>query len=293
MKYQQPYGMPEDAVYVNGDPSVGIQGSIPPAAAIEHPQREIVNFIEKNALTPNENDVYQLVKAMVINYAGGANDTGSTDHISIALDPALDAYVDRMLLKIRVGNTNTGPVDINVNGLGIKPLKTTTLADLESEVISAGGFIGVMFDEANECWQLVFNGGGGAGGGTTGFTGPQGPAGIQGVAGPAGPQGPQGIQGAQGPKGNDGSFPLGVGKIGSYAFGYVGLSAAANPAGGVSYPGTPQTQGADFYTYLGPNKIWGWAGTWMCVSGVDIGIYGGGPNMAGTAFTFALYQRIA
>lgn len=47
MKYNQPYGVVDpEAVYVNGDPSIGRQGSIPPAESIEYDQREIVNVIK-------------------------------------------------------------------------------------------------------------------------------------------------------------------------------------------------------------------------------------------------------
>ncbi|GGC68664.1 hypothetical protein [Chelatococcus reniformis] len=47
MKYQQPYGVSDpNASYVNGNPAAGTAGSIPPAAAIEHAQRELVHFIQ-------------------------------------------------------------------------------------------------------------------------------------------------------------------------------------------------------------------------------------------------------
>src|SRR5437868_3072489 len=212
--------MPADSPYINGDPSIGRAGSIPPATSIEHPQREIVHTIEKNSMLPNENDLYQLVKATVLNIAAYGEDTGSTNHISIALDPAMDGYVGGTLLKVRAANTNTGPMDVNVNGLGIKPLKSTTLQDLDFETVSAQSIIGIAFDAHNDCWQLVFNGGGGGGGGEVGLTGPMGPPGAQGAAGPAGTQGPAGAQGAQGPRGPAGPVSIGPGGIGSY-----GLSA--------------------------------------------------------------------
>ena len=54
MKYVQPYGISDaDAPYINGDPSIARQGSIPPAAAFEHPMREIVAVIQKNGLAPD------------------------------------------------------------------------------------------------------------------------------------------------------------------------------------------------------------------------------------------------
>ena len=53
MKYNQPYGVSDpNAPYINGNPTTGTMGSIPPAASIEYPQREIVNVISNGGLTP-------------------------------------------------------------------------------------------------------------------------------------------------------------------------------------------------------------------------------------------------
>lgn len=47
MKYSQPWGIVDpNAAYFNGNPTTGTQGSIPPAASIEHDQREIVEVIK-------------------------------------------------------------------------------------------------------------------------------------------------------------------------------------------------------------------------------------------------------
>jgi hypothetical protein len=81
MKYNVPYGLPDETTlygtpYVNGDPSIGRQGSIPPAFSIEHDQREIVAVIQwaydhgykdyANTLcqAPNSTDLTQLLKAI-------------------------------------------------------------------------------------------------------------------------------------------------------------------------------------------------------------------------------------
>ncbi len=63
MKYQPPVGGGANDPYVDG--VVGVSaGSIPPAAAIEDPQREIVNVILGASLTPDENDPTQLLQAI-------------------------------------------------------------------------------------------------------------------------------------------------------------------------------------------------------------------------------------
>lgn len=66
MKYVPPLGSVDpDAAYQNGNPSAGIPGSIVPAAAIEHPQRELLHVILKAGLTPDEDTLTQLYEAIV------------------------------------------------------------------------------------------------------------------------------------------------------------------------------------------------------------------------------------
>ena len=91
MLYVQPYGVSDpDAAYINGNPSTGVQGSIPPAAAFEHPMREIVAVITKNLLTPSGTDLTQLFKATRSQRGNYAQDTGSVNAISVAYRPAAD-----------------------------------------------------------------------------------------------------------------------------------------------------------------------------------------------------------
>lgn len=73
MKYNQPFGIPDpNASYVNGDPSIGREGSIPPAESIEYPQREIVAVIQyayeqqfPNCNAPANSDLAQLLEAIL------------------------------------------------------------------------------------------------------------------------------------------------------------------------------------------------------------------------------------
>src|SRR4029077_9584217 len=86
MKYWQPYGITDpDAPYINGDPSIGRQGSIPPAGSIEQDQREIVNVIKGNGFAPSETDVHQLLiasRSQRMNYAVDTNDLPNTLTVS-------------------------------------------------------------------------------------------------------------------------------------------------------------------------------------------------------------------
>lgn len=52
--------------YVNGEPTAGVKGSIPPANAIDHPQREILKVIEEAGLLPSDADTTQLWQAIKI-----------------------------------------------------------------------------------------------------------------------------------------------------------------------------------------------------------------------------------
>jgi hypothetical protein len=66
MKYTQPFGVTDpNASYINGNPATGTAGSIPPGAAIEAPQREIVNCIVQAGLAPDPANTTQLWQAIL------------------------------------------------------------------------------------------------------------------------------------------------------------------------------------------------------------------------------------
>jgi hypothetical protein len=77
MQYNQPFGISDpNAGYINGNPEIGQQGSIPPAFSIEHDQREIVAVIQwaydhgyvdqygNPCLAPTSSLLDQLLKAL-------------------------------------------------------------------------------------------------------------------------------------------------------------------------------------------------------------------------------------
>ena len=65
MKYQPPIGATDpDATYIDGNASTGTEGSPVPAAAIEHPMREIENAIKGAGLDPDGNVFTQLLTAI-------------------------------------------------------------------------------------------------------------------------------------------------------------------------------------------------------------------------------------
>jgi hypothetical protein len=169
MKYVQPYGIAEpDAPYINGNPAAGIQGSIPPAAAFEHPMREITGVISKSQITPSEADLLQMLKAVRSQRANYAEDTGAVNTMIVAYDPPLGAYTIGLPLRIKVLRTNTSTVVTLDAGAGARNIKRMTGADPAVGDLPAGGVIEVTFDGTN--WQLTNFGGAGTGGGTTTVT---------------------------------------------------------------------------------------------------------------------------
>lgn len=86
MKYIKPTDQSDpNAPFVDANPSIGQDGSIVPAHAIEHPQREIVYVIVQAGLTPNEADLTQLYQAIQnLIAAGGGGGGGAGAYLPLA-----------------------------------------------------------------------------------------------------------------------------------------------------------------------------------------------------------------
>jgi hypothetical protein len=139
---------------VDGNPATATTGSIPPAAAIENPQREIVNAIIAAGLTPNNSNLSQLLAAIeLLGRIPYCQDVGSINHIIISPVPAGTAYAVPMILAVKVLYANAGATDINVSGLGTVPLITPAQGPLAASTLSAGGIVLVSFDGVN--FQLL------------------------------------------------------------------------------------------------------------------------------------------
>lgn len=155
MKYNAPYGASDpDAPYINGDPSIGRRGSIPPAEQMEQPQREIVYAIEQSGQTPSD-DTTQLWQAM--QRARGsryAEDASSTPNVVVAtLSPAPAAYAKGQSFLVKVARTNTGAATLNLNGLGGKPIVRQSGLPLDGGDLIAGGIYLLTYDGTS--FQLV------------------------------------------------------------------------------------------------------------------------------------------
>ncbi|MGY3278114.1 collagen-like triple helix repeat-containing protein [Bradyrhizobium sp. S3.7.6] len=191
MQYNAPYaGAGPNGSYVDGNPSMGQQPSIIPAAAVEMPQREIVNCILKNQIAPTNGDTTQLARAIQVDLVNWAVDVGTANNIVINLDPSPATLVQGLKVWVLIKVTNTGTTTVTCNGI-TKNLLTQGLVNLAAGVIVANGIAIMVYDGTQ--WQLML--------GTAATGGPAGPTGATGAAGPAGPQGPAGAPGATGPAG--------------------------------------------------------------------------------------------
>lgn len=181
MKYIQPYGIDDaNAPYINGDPSIGRAGSIPPAAAFEHPMRELVHMIEKSGLGPTDLDLYQLLKAVRTQRVNFAIDVGITNALACAFDPPLEAYNNGFVVRIKVAHPNSGPATIDC-GPGVRPVVHIDGSPLTPMDMVAGG-IAVLVYVDNE-FQLL-NPNVAAVAAITGGGGVTGPPGTGGGGGP-------------------------------------------------------------------------------------------------------------
>lgn len=157
MKYNQPYGVSDpNAPYINGNPSTGTMGSIPPAASIEYPQREIVNLISHaNLVNPDNADLSQLARSVQSMLMNAQDDAGTANAYQVTMHPAPNAYYKYLMVILKVGNSNTGPSVLNVNALGPKPIVRIDGTALDADALVKNAIVCLMYDGAN--FQMVWS----------------------------------------------------------------------------------------------------------------------------------------
>jgi hypothetical protein len=167
MQYNQPFGIADpNAAYINGNPSTGTQGSIPPAASIEYPQREIANLISDGGLTPSNGDLRQLGRSLQSGHIWYGVDTGVKNAVQVSLTPAPLTYYDGMFAWILPAFTNDGAVSINFNAIGARTVVRRGGGDLLPGDLIAGYKSLLCYSGAHanfELYGINFTGG------TTGF----------------------------------------------------------------------------------------------------------------------------
>jgi len=166
MRYHQPYGITDtDAPYINGDPSLGRQGSIIPAEAVEYPQREIVAAIEAAKIVPDDANLAQLlnaVRSQRMNYALATNTAANV--VEVEFDPPIaNTMTPGMPLRIKAAMNNTGAVTLSVDG-DVHAMRYATGAELLADDIRAGVIFEAVWNDAGY-WEFNPYASGAAGGG--------------------------------------------------------------------------------------------------------------------------------
>jgi hypothetical protein len=123
--------------FVDGDPSRGILGTVVTA--------DFLNALNKHYHTGLDQDGHGALPY--------ATDTGTANAYVVNLNPALTQYVNGMPIFFKATNASTGASTINVNGLGIKPIKKNITLNLVTGDIQVGQIIMVLYDGAN--FQLI------------------------------------------------------------------------------------------------------------------------------------------
>lgn len=154
MKYQAPFGSSDpNAPYVDRNTPGAVRGSVPSAAAIEDPQRELVSFIEKCGGVPDADDLMQVLKAARSQRTNWVPVVGgSANALTVAFDPPFTSLADLIGVPLRVkfALTNTSAsVTLAVNGLppvGVnRPDRSLRIGDLRANFIGELIYDGTYF----------------------------------------------------------------------------------------------------------------------------------------------------
>jgi hypothetical protein len=168
MKYVPPLGSSDPNIgYVNGNPATASEGSIPPAAAFEDPQREIVNMISDSQQVPTDQDLHQMTRAIRDGKLLWCVDSGPLNTLQIpALMPILLSYTPGLTLHVLVAHTVTGPTTISIGSLNPTAVKRRNGSELQANDMMAGQVATLVCD--GTFFQLQNLGIGGAGTGAGG-----------------------------------------------------------------------------------------------------------------------------
>ena len=124
-------------VFVDGDPSQGVQGTIVDAAFL-------------NLIFQHRHDGADQDGSAPINFAV---DTGAANAYAIALTPALAAHVEGMPIYAKILNSNNGASTLAINALPAVAIKNPDGTDVRQGQLTAGGIGAFVYDGAY--YQLV------------------------------------------------------------------------------------------------------------------------------------------
>jgi hypothetical protein len=163
-----PGGINGNDPYVNGNPSIGVQGSIPTFQSFEQTLRGLQNLVLKSALNPDATiDDLQITQAVRSQWTNWTQLFGGTNNALIAtFDPAPTSLASIIGMPIRglIRFNNTGPATLTTNNLLEKPITHPDGTPLVADDFVAGAIVGLMYDGTK--YQFI-EGWGRGGAGTT------------------------------------------------------------------------------------------------------------------------------
>ncbi|MEO3997172.1 hypothetical protein [Mesorhizobium sp. CAU 1732] len=138
MRYTAPPGGDLDAPYIDGNRNAGIKGSVVPAAAVEHPQRELDHLIAFSGQTPDRTDLEQVRKAIesLISAATGGGDTSkfllvSQARARLPIFPEILSADGRMNVTSPAAGTVLVPPTVAFQHRGIFPMSTSDYSEAQ------------------------------------------------------------------------------------------------------------------------------------------------------------------
>lgn len=111
------------------------------------PVGNIWNMILQSGITPDTDKLLDLSRAVQSSKVKYTVAGGSANAITAALSPAPVSYTVGIEINVKINTANTGPVTINLNGLG-----AVDVVDRIGAALAAGDFV------ANEVVKMVYDG---------------------------------------------------------------------------------------------------------------------------------------
>lgn len=152
MKYNAPFDATDpDAPYIDEDNADSVLGSVPPAAAIEHPQRELVALEVYSGLTPSGSRLTQVAEAVRSQRMNFPTVGGTANALTVTLSPAPASWADLVGVPLRmiIATPNTGAATLSPNGLTPKAIVSVGGNALKAGQLPGGAIVTAIYDGTN------------------------------------------------------------------------------------------------------------------------------------------------
>jgi hypothetical protein len=120
-----------------------------------------VSVIGYSNLTPDDSDLQQMAKGIQAQYMNYAVDGGTVNSLNITMQP-VPSYQDGLVVRVRVGQNNTGPSVINVNAKGARPIRRKGNVGLLANDLIGGSIASLIYNAVWGVFELIGVGGAGA-----------------------------------------------------------------------------------------------------------------------------------